>query len=103
MGKRQIDISSWKSGAGASYLGVYFVTVVAIGGLAGNWLDTHFSKSPLFAILGLALGLAAGIREMLKVLTESTMAEAEARRSKAGGVPAAARGGGPAASAGKIH
>ncbi|MDQ2730212.1 MAG: AtpZ/AtpI family protein [Armatimonadota bacterium] len=64
---------TWKQSAGASYLGVFFVAVVALGGLGGNWLDVRFHQSFIFAALGVFLGMAAGIREMLKVLKESAV------------------------------
>lgn len=61
---------TWKQSAGGSYLGVFFVAVVALGGLGGNWLDVRFHQSFIFAAIGVFLGMAAGIREMLKVLKE---------------------------------
>jgi len=61
----------WTTGAGASYLGMFFVAVVCLGGVGGAWLDQKFHTSPLLALLGVSLGMAGGIREMLKVLKEN--------------------------------
>ena len=66
------DLSSWGQGAGASYLGLFFVAVVAIGGWGGTLFDQRFHCSPWGAIIGVGLGMAAGIREMLKVLKENS-------------------------------
>jgi hypothetical protein len=68
--KLKIDESS--KSLGLSYLGFFFAAVVALGGLGGNWLDQRYHTSPLFVILGLALAMYAGIREMLKALKEIT-------------------------------
>ncbi len=67
---------------------MFFVVVVALGGLGGAWLDQHFHRSPLFAIIGLALGLAAGIREMLKVLKETTASSSNPGRYPISAAPA---------------
>jgi len=38
---------------------VAIVTVLFVGG--GKWLDNHTGHSPLFSLLGIALGLAASL------------------------------------------
>jgi F0F1-type ATP synthase assembly protein I len=38
---------------------------IAIGG--GYWLDRHFEKSPIFLILGAALGFAAFVIRLLRL------------------------------------
>jgi len=48
-----------------------FVAAVAAGGAIGYWLDLRFHTSPLFLLLLGALGLAAGVREILRRLANS--------------------------------
>ncbi|WP_243291973.1 AtpZ/AtpI family protein [Bacillus sp. FJAT-47783] len=39
-----------------------------IGIFAGRWLDDRFHSSPFFLIIGLLIGLAAGIYAMLRLV-----------------------------------
>lgn len=41
---------------------------VLIGIFGGRWLDDQFGTGPLFLIIGLLLGLAAGIYAMLRMI-----------------------------------
>ncbi|MRX74147.1 hypothetical protein GJU40_18660 [Bacillus lacus] len=41
---------------------------VLIGIFAGRWADGYFQTQPLFLVIGLLLGLAAGIYAMLKLV-----------------------------------
>jgi len=41
---------------------------VLIGIFVGRWLDRQFSTEPLFLIIGLLLGLAAGVYAMLRLV-----------------------------------
>ncbi|UHA61321.1 AtpZ/AtpI family protein [Metabacillus litoralis] len=41
---------------------------ILIGIFAGKWVDDYFKTEPLFLIIGLLLGLAAGIYAMLKLV-----------------------------------
>lgn len=41
------------------------VGAVLIGIFAGRWLDSNWGTEPIFLIIGLLLGLAAGIYSML--------------------------------------
>lgn len=75
MAPRPVDWSSWRQGAGASYLGLFFVVAVSVCALGGIWLDNRFHKSPLFSILGVTLGFIAGIRECVKALRASNQAQ----------------------------
>jgi len=67
---RKLDVKSSVNAFGASSLGLFFVVVVALGGLGGHLMDVHFHQSFIFALLGIALGMIAGIREMLKTLKD---------------------------------
>lgn len=41
---------------------------ILIGVFAGKWIDSYIKTEPLFLILGLLLGLAAGVYAMLKLV-----------------------------------
>ncbi|WP_175637781.1 AtpZ/AtpI family protein [Metabacillus schmidteae] len=41
---------------------------ILIGVFAGKWIDSYVKTEPLFLILGLLLGLAAGVYAMLKLV-----------------------------------
>lgn len=41
---------------------------ILIGIFAGKWVDDYFKTEPLFLIIGLLLGLAAGVYAMLKLV-----------------------------------
>ncbi|PMC37426.1 hypothetical protein CJ195_11765 [Bacillus sp. UMB0899] len=41
---------------------------ILIGVFAGKWIDSYLKTEPLFLILGLLLGLAAGVYAMLKLV-----------------------------------
>lgn len=43
---------------------------ILIGIFAGKWLDRYFDAEPLFLIIGLLLGLAAGIFAMLRTVRQ---------------------------------
>ncbi|AEH49623.1 AtpZ/AtpI family protein [Parageobacillus thermoglucosidasius] len=43
---------------------------VLIGIFGGRWLDRRFDSEPLFLIIGLLLGLAAGITAMLRTIRQ---------------------------------
>lgn len=62
--------SVWLTG-----IGWCFVTPLAVGVLAGHWLDSRSQTAPLFLILGVLLGLVIGIygsvRMLLRFLTET--------------------------------
>lgn len=47
------------------------VATVVIGGGFGYWLDLRLHTSPLFLLLFGALGLAAGVRELLRRISRS--------------------------------
>ena len=43
---------------------------VLIGTFAGKWLDGYVNTEPLFLVIGLLLGLAAGIFAMLRTVRQ---------------------------------
>ncbi len=48
-----------------------FVATVVTGGGIGYWLDLRFHTSPLFLLLLGALGLAAGVRDLVRRISRS--------------------------------
>jgi len=63
-------------------IGWCFATPLAIGLLAGQWLDHKTGRDPLFVLLGLLLGLAVGsygsVRMLLRFLAETSSSNEEA-------------------------
>jgi hypothetical protein len=51
-------------------IGWYFAVCVVLGVLGGRWLDGRFGTSPLFALIGTLLGLAAALYGGYRMLTE---------------------------------
>lgn len=49
-----------KAMALASSIISYLVGPILVGVFAGRWLDSYFQTEPLFLIVGLLLGIAAG-------------------------------------------
>jgi F0F1-type ATP synthase assembly protein I len=49
-------------------IGIQLAITILIFVLAGNWLDTRFNKSPLFLVIGTALGMSIGFYHLLKDL-----------------------------------
>jgi F0F1-type ATP synthase assembly protein I len=66
--------SAWLIG-----IGWCFVTPLAIGVLAGAWIDRQTGRAPLFVILGTLVGLAVGIygsvRMLLQFLEQSSRSD----------------------------
>jgi ATP synthase protein I len=77
----------WK-GATASALGIEMAIAVVIGLLVGRWLDGRFDSEPVWTLVCLCVGIAAGFKGLIRVARqhqrdlaaqadESTAAEAE--------------------------
>jgi F0F1-type ATP synthase assembly protein I len=48
-------------------VGVEFIAAVGLPLAAGLWLDSRWGLSPLFTLIGLALGFAAGLYRLVQV------------------------------------
>lgn len=60
---------------GLSYVTQFGFTIIVgvVGGvLGGRWLDKKFDISPLFLLLGLFFGLAAGVFNIVKLVKPMT-------------------------------
>ncbi len=53
-----------------SYVGIFFGVAIAIGVFAGSWLDRRFHTAPWLTLVGLLLGIAAGFRELYRIVRE---------------------------------
>jgi ATP synthase protein I len=51
-----------------SAISTQLVGSILFGIFAGRWLDTKFETEPLFLVIGLLLGLAAGVYAMLRLI-----------------------------------
>ncbi len=49
-------------------IGIQLAITILLFVFAGQWLDRHFDKSPLFLIIGTALGMSIGFYHLLKDL-----------------------------------
>ena len=49
-------------------LGIEMVFSVVIAGAGGRWADQRFNTEPTFLILGVAIGAAAGFRQMWRFM-----------------------------------
>lgn len=50
-------------------LGWYIATCLVLGLVGGIWLDDQLRVTPLFTLLGLGLGLAAGFLGLYRMIT----------------------------------
>lgn len=53
--------------ARASSIGLQFGISIAIGALAGNWLDKRFGSEPWLLLAGVLFGSAAGFRDLYRL------------------------------------
>jgi hypothetical protein len=53
--------------------GLTFAATVALFALGGLWLDGKLATSPLFVLLGIALGLVGGTIHLLRVVAPSAL------------------------------
>ena len=50
-----------------SYIGIFFGVAVCLGVFAGRWADRRWHTTPWLELVGLAIGLASGFRELYRV------------------------------------
>ena len=53
-------------------LGWYIVACLVGGIVGGIWLDSQLGKSPLFLLIGLALGLVLAFYGMMRMIADAT-------------------------------
>lgn len=58
----------WRAVGLVLNMGLVFAGAVALGTLGGYWLDSKLGTKVLFTLVGSALGLYAGFRELLREL-----------------------------------
>ncbi len=58
----------WATGLQFSGIGWYLVSAIVLGTLGGVWLDRTLGTPPVFVLLGLAVGLAAGFYGTYRML-----------------------------------
>lgn len=63
-------------------IGIQLAITILIFVFAGNWLDAHFDKSPLFLIIGTALGMGIGFYHLLKDLQGEETKEKKTKERK---------------------
>src|SRR5688572_23372157 len=73
------DPSTLKTIGQLSTIGLAFVFALAMGFGAGFWLDTRFGTEPWFSLLGFALGLAAGVLNVVRTM-QAVSADERARQ-----------------------
>ena len=69
-----------------STIGLAFVLALVMGFAAGNWLDRQLGTRPWLSLLGFAMGLAAGILNVVR--TMKTVSAPAPPRSGSGSTPA---------------
>lgn len=54
----------------AAYLTIPFVLGLSplVGWLVGKWMDERFNSTPIFTLILIFLGLAAGFREVYRII-----------------------------------
>lgn len=69
------DARTLKTLGQLSTIGLAFVFAIVLGFAAGVWLDRRLGTSPWLSLLGFALGLAAGILNVVRTMRSVTAAE----------------------------
>lgn len=65
--KRQSDLSASQQMFALSGIGFEFVLEVVLFSAGGWWLDRHFDTSPVFTLVGVALGFGVGLFRLVRV------------------------------------
>lgn len=69
------DARTLKTLGQLSTIGLAFVFALVLGFGAGVWLDRRLGTSPWLSLLGFAMGLAAGILNVVRTMRSVTAAE----------------------------
>ncbi|PWU17431.1 MAG: hypothetical protein C5B48_15945 [Candidatus Rokuibacteriota bacterium] len=60
--------SPWRSLGGLATVGITFVVATAGATIGGYYLDRWLATLPVFTLIGLALGIATGCREFVRMI-----------------------------------
>ena len=71
--------SPWRSLGGLATVGITFVVASAGATIGGYYLDRWLGTSPVFTLIGLGLGIAAGFREFFRMIKEAEKDERDER------------------------
>jgi F0F1-type ATP synthase assembly protein I len=78
---------NWKESATQATLGLEIVLGIVLPGYVGSVLDSHFDTQPTFIAIGFVVGLAHGVRAVMRVAKEGDAIakkdEDEMRRKRA--------------------
>lgn len=72
-----------------STVGLAFVLALVLGFAGGYWLDARFGTRPWLSLLGFALGLAAGVLNVVRTMQAVGRASASTPPSASGPAPRA--------------
>jgi len=61
---------SWKDSANQATLGLEIVLGVLLPSYVGSLLDSHYGTGPAFILFGFVIGLAHGVRAVMRVAKE---------------------------------
>lgn len=68
MVNKKPDKQTFRAMAAMSAILSYLVGPVLVGVFGGKWVDHYFNTSPLFLIIGLFIGLAAGVYGLIRFI-----------------------------------
>lgn len=71
LGKPMRNLRVWQAVIVASQLGFVLAAAVAIGLLAGWYLDSLMHTSPVFMIIGALVGLAGGVYSCIQIVQDT--------------------------------
>jgi F0F1-type ATP synthase assembly protein I len=75
----------FRQGADASTIAWFFFAAIAIGYLAGLWVDNFFHIGPWGSVAGACLGIATGFVNLVQIANKiSKQEDEESRRKKEG-------------------
>jgi len=71
--------SPWRSLGGLATVGITFVVATAGATIGGYFLDRWLGTNPVFTLIGLAVGIAAGARDFFRVIKRWESEERDGR------------------------